>query len=111
MRSTASSTRRSLDASAVMNPNGSPARRTGAGLDELRQDRLQALGRRRQHAQARERGLVVAEAGLEGFDLEVAAALGDTVEEGVHQTGVEEIALDLDCALAHLGRHSRDARG
>src|SRR5438445_441360 len=82
-----------------------------ARLDEPREDRVQALGRRRHHPHARERGLVVAEAGLEGLDLEVAPAVGDAVEHGVHEARVEQVALDLDRALAHLGGDPRGARG
>jgi len=49
----------------------------------------------------------VAEAGLKGLDLEVAPPSVDAVEHGVHDTRVEEVALDLDRALAHLGRDAR----
>ena len=86
-------------------------RDAGAHLDESGEDRFQALRRRRHHAHPGERRLVVAEACLEGLDLEAAAAFRDAVEQRVHETGVEEIALDLDHPLADGGGSTRRRRG
>src|SRR5206468_8385804 len=47
----------------------------------------------------------------EGLALEAPAALGDAVEEGVHEPGVEEIALHLDHPLAHPGEDARRGGG